>query len=467
MCAKIEAMLSAAKEFVGFVNRSPSPYHAVDECRKLLVAAGFRELKETESWNLKPSDKCFVTRNQSTMVAFAVGGKFQPGNGFSIVGAHTDSPCLKVKPVSRRVKQGYLQVGVETYGGGTWHTWFDRDLKVAGRVMIKTASGLEHRLVHVNRPILRLPDIAIHLHRELGQKFEFNKETHFSPVLATTAAEEMLNKKPAEDSEPKTKKQSDKHHPILINLLAEELKVSADSIWDFELCLADHADGVIGGALNEFIFAARLDNLISTYCAVQALVNSSTNDTLQQDPNIRIITLFDNEEVGSDSAQGAGSTLTELLLRRMSAGGSATAFEEAVPKSMLLSCDVAHAVHPNYAEKHEENHKPAFHGGMVVKFNANQRYATTAITTAMFREVAARADVPLQDFVIRQDMACGSTIGPIMSSKLGMATVDIGPPLLSMHSIREMIDTSSVMQTTDIFQKFFESFPDVFASTQI
>merc|ERR1712004_294483 len=227
MAAKFETMLAAAKEFVGYVNRSPSPYHAVDECRKLLVAAGFRELKETEPWNLKPSDKCFVTRNQSCMVAFAVGGHFKPGNGFSIVGAHTDSPCLKVKPVSRREKHGYLQVGVETYGGGTWHTWFDRDLKVAGRVMVKTASGLEHRLVHVNRPIMRLPDVAIHLHREIGQKFEFNKETHFSPVLATTAAQEMLNKKPDAAAEPKPKKQFDKHHPLLMELLAEELGVSA------------------------------------------------------------------------------------------------------------------------------------------------------------------------------------------------------------------------------------------------
>lgn len=461
----METARVSAREFLQFVNRSPSPYHAVAECRQRLVSAGFKELKETEPWSIKPSDKYFVTRNQSSLIAFAVGGKFKPGNGFSIVGAHTDSPCLKVKPISSRSKHGYVQVGVETYGGGTWHTWFDRDLKVAGRVMVKTASGLEHRLVHVNRPILRLPDVAIHLHRELGQKFEFNKETHFSPVLATKAAEEMLNGVKSTAEEPEAKRPCEKHPAALMNLLSTELSVKNEDILDFELCLADCADAVLGGIHEEFMFAPRLDNLISTYCAVEGLIQAA--DTQDNDINTRLITLFDNEEVGSSSAQGAGSLLTELVMRRLSAGASQTAFEESVPKSLLLSCDVAHAVHPNYSDKHEENHRPAFHAGMVVKFNANQRYATTAITTAMLREVAARCNQPLQDFVIRQDMACGSTIGPILSSKLGLPTIDVGPPLLSMHSIREMMDVSSVNQTTTLFKSFFETYPEIFSTTKV
>jgi aspartyl aminopeptidase len=467
MAAFQEVVVSAARELVAFINKSPSPYHAVDQCRVRLLASGFQELKESDHWDIKPASKYFVTRNQSTLIAFAVGGQFKPGNGFSLIGAHTDSPCLKVKPISRRVKYGYIQVGVETYGGGTWHTWFDRDLKVAGRVMVKNGTSLEHHLVDVNRPILRLPNLAIHLNREMGQQFTFNKETHFAPVLATAATEELQYGTKSSDSTD-IKVQSDKHHSVLVKVLSEELKTQPENILDFELCLADCNEATIGGALNEFIFAPRLDNLISSFCAMEGLIAScGTGGKLSEDPNIRLITLFDNEEVGSNSAQGAASTLLEIILRRLSAGGSSTAFEEAVPKSLMVSCDVAHAVHPNYSEKHDEQHRPAFHKGIVIKFNANQRYATTAITSTMLRAVAERAKVPLQDFVIRQDMACGSTIGPITAAKLGMPTIDIGAPLLSMHSIREMCDISSVHQSTQLFKTFFETYPEIFTSTKV
>ncbi|XP_078604231.1 aspartyl aminopeptidase-like [Branchiostoma floridae x Branchiostoma japonicum] len=462
-----EAILSAARKFVDFVNKCQSPFHVVEECRTILRAAGFSELREADQWDIKPNNKYFVTRNQSTVVAFAVGGQYRPGNGFTIVGAHTDSPCLKVKPLSNKLKSGYQCVGVECYGGGIWHTWFDRDLTVAGRVMVKNADKIEHRLVRIDRPILRVPNIAIHLMRDHNEKFGPNKETNIVPVLSTAVQAQLEGYTSAKEGE-EPKCQADKHPPVLVTLLCKELGIQPQDLLDFELCLADTQPATIGGALEEFLFSPRLDNLLSSYCALQGLVESSgDNGSLTSDPNIRLIALYDNEEVGSESAQGAASMLTEHILRRLSVGDRATCFEEAVPKSFLLSADQAHAVHPSYSEKHEDNHRPMLHKGIVIKFNANQRYATTAVSTSILREVGTRANVPLQDFVVRNDSPCGSTIGPILSARLGMKTVDIGAPQLSMHSIREMGCTSSVHQSIALYKTYFQEYPSIYNNVNV
>lgn len=453
-----------AQDFIDFVNKSPSPFHATHEACEILKKHGFQEIKERESWNdglIKRGGKYYFTRNGSALIAFEVGGKYNPGNGFSVIGAHTDSPCLKLKPISKKDKSGYLEVGVQLYGGGIWHTWFDRDLSVAGRVLVEQEDGtFKHTLVKVDRPILRIPTLAIHLDRDANSSFSFNKETQLAPILATETKSQLSGITATEGVESEAN-----HHPLLIRILADDMNVKPNQIRDFELAVYDTQKSTIGGACNEFIFSPRLDNLEMSFCSIRAITEAKD---IENDANIRIAALFDNEEIGSQTAHGADSNLLPVTLQRLANTSvvdckdvSLTAFEEAIHKSILVSADMAHAIHPNYAAKHEENHCPQMHKGTVIKVNANQRYATTAVTSLVLKELAKKHKIPIQEFVVRNDSSCGSTIGPMLSAKLGLRTVDIGNPQLSMHSIRETGGTDDVAHGINLLRAFYEEFAEL------
>lgn len=464
-----------AAELIDFLNASPTAFHAVDEAKKRLKKTGFEQVSEREDWNLEPGKKYFFTRNYSTIVAFAIGRRYVAGNGFHIIGAHTDSPCLKLKPTSKVVKGGYLEVGVQTYGGGLWHTWFDRDLTIAGRLIIKEKKddtfSYTHKLVHIEEPIMRIPTLAIHLDRGVTDGFKVNTQSHLVPVLATSVKAELQKLEeqngPTEDKmktdgiEPHEKRSIDnrKHHSVLLQLIADNAGCKPDEICDFELQLCDTQPSIIGGALKEFIFSGRLDNLCMSFCSLKALIDSTSY--LDEETGVRMVALFDHEEVGSNSAQGAGSPVMFDALSRITSSfisSNEQLLEKAIQRSFLVSADMAHAIHPNYMDKHEDNHQPRLHGGLVIKHNANQRYATNAITSFIFREIAERHGLPIQDFVVRNDMPCGSTIGPILASGVGIRTVDVGAPQLSMHSIREMCAVDDAKHSYEHFKAFLNEF---------
>ncbi|VDM52880.1 unnamed protein product [Angiostrongylus costaricensis] len=455
-CPLLPEIRREAEEFVSFLNKAVTPFHAVKECKERLQQSGFEEILEASDWDIRPGGKYFVTKNRSTIIAFAIGGEYVPGNGFSIVVGHTDSPCLRVKPISKLQSEKFNQVGVSTYGGGIWRTWFDRDLAVAGEVVIR-GDSLSRRLVNIEQPILYIPSLAIHLTKD-RDTFKCNTETELRPILETFASAGISTTK----SSNKTDEARDPrdivadHHSSFIELIAAAANTSPEQIVDLDLYLYDANPARIGGLKEEFIVGARLDNLLGTYTAIQGLITSVKDERLlSNDSNIRIVACFDNEEVGSQTAMGAQSSFTEYVLKRLNFGGQPHAFEQAIGRSVLISADQAHASHPNYADKHEDNHRPRFHDGVVVKVNVNQRYATTSTTHALLKQVAAEANVPLQVVVVRNDSPCGSTVGPILAARLGIQTIDVGCPQLAMHSIREMTDTSSISHAIRLYAVSF------------
>ncbi|XP_021300362.1 probable aspartyl aminopeptidase [Herrania umbratica] len=454
---------SIVGDLLDYLNESWTQFHATAEAKRQLIAAGFHLLNENDEWDLKPGGRYFFTRNMSCLVAFAIGEKYIVGNGFHVIAAHTDSPCLKLKPKSASSKSNYLMLNVQTYGGGLWHTWFDRDLSVAGRVIVRGSDGsFLHKLVKVKRPLLRVPTLAIHLNRTVNTDgFKPNLETHLVPLLATKPEEE-----PAEPKEKSSLSSKAVHHPLLMQILSDELCCDVDDIVNIELNICDTQPSCLGGANNEFIFSGRLDNLASSYCALRALVDScGSPGDLSSEHAIQMVALFDNEEVGSDSFQGAGAPTMFQAMRRIvgslaNSYAGESAFDRAIRQSFLVSADMAHGVHPNFMDKHEEHHRPEMCKGLVIKHNANQRYATSGVTAFLFKEVAKIHNLPTQDFVVRNDMGCGSTIGPILASGVGIRTVDCGIAQLSMHSVREVCGKEDI----DIAYKHFKAFYRTFSS---
>ncbi|CEP60669.1 aspartyl aminopeptidase LALA0_S01e16270g [Lachancea lanzarotensis] len=472
-----------AREFVKFLNASPTPFHAVQNIKDHLSEHGFEQLKEENPWenSLQTGKGYFVTRNDSAIIAFYVGSQYVGGNPFAIVGAHTDSPVLKIKPISKKTNEKYDLVGVECYGGGIWHSWFDADLSIAGRVVYRedTANGYQliSKLVDLKKPLLKIPTLAIHLDRDVNQKFEFDRENQLLPLAGLQA--KQAGKDGDEDQHSCSQAQEDsffsiksvlqRHHRDLVDLVAKDLQIQSEQIEDFELTLYDHKPSCLGGLHDEFVFSGRLDNLTSCFTGMHALTEAEDDDDSNDASSsaIRMLACFDHEEIGSSSAQGADSNFLPSVMERLATptlgSGAHDAFSGerdllkiATRKSFFLSSDVAHAVHPNYASKYEVNHKPMIGGGPVIKINANQRYMTNTPGLVLVKALADLAKVPLQLFVVSNTSPCGSTIGPIIASKTGIQTLDLGNPILSMHSIRETGGSDDLESQISLFRKFYQ-----------
>lgn len=435
---------SLPNKFIDFVSQTGSPYHSVVACKKLLNAYGFEQLHEKATvWNVVRGGKYYITRNHSEIFAFAVGREFdEKRNGIVMVGAHTDSPCLRLRPKSNQKSEGFLRLGVATYGGGLWYTWFDRPLGLAGKVIVR---GTEERLVHIPKPVCIIPSLAIHLQSAEERKaFDANTENHLMPILCTAG--------PASGD--------GKHAQELLDLLAHEAGCEPQEITDLDICLMDAAPPNLIGAKQEFISSPRVDNLMSTWACISALCEVDVNAFT----DIAVAASFDHEEVGSNSTVGADSSTTAVWIERIMEAlniSSPSIKASLLSKSILISADCAHATHPNYAGKHQAEHKVAMNGGIVFKMNCNQRYATTCTTTALARSICEKAGVKFQDFVVRNDSPCGSTIGPMLSSILGVRAIDIGAPQWAMHSCRETCGAADVEALHDFCKSAYANFRSI------
>lgn len=396
---------------MSFIAAAPTPYHAVAQAAAALDEAGFRRLAETATWDERPGGG-YVVRGGALVAWFLPEGA-EASRAFRVIGTHTDSPNLRVKPAPDGGSAGWRQIGVEVYGGALYNSWLDRDLGLAGRLILR--DGTE-RLVHVDRPLLRVPQLAIHLDRGVNEGLKLNPQAHLTPVWGVGEAREG----------------------DLVGFLAEECAVPSADVLGWDLMTHDVTPPAYLGRDRELVAAPRLDNLLSVHASVTALLALASAGV--GDGPIPVIAALDHEENGSMSATGAMGPFLGTVLERLVElrGGGIDARARAYAGSVLASADLAHAVHPNYPEKHEPGHRPRPNGGPVLKVNANQRYATDGATRAVWARACEAADVPWQTFVSRNDVSCGATIGPIAASRLGIATFDVGVAALSMHSVREL-----------------------------
>jgi len=420
------------QNLLSFLDNSSTPFHAVSTMVEQLEANDFKRLDELDVWGELSAGRYYVTRNDSSIIAFALPKVNLAETGFHMVGAHTDSPCLKVKPKPEQVKHTLMQLGVEVYGGVLLNPWFDRDLSMAGRVSyLDSTQTLNHVLIDFKKAIARIPSLAIHLDREANKNRTVNAQNHLPPIIMQVEEADKIDFR---------------------DLLAQQIKqqyssLDVDKVLDYEISLYDTQVAAMMGLHDEFISSARLDNILSCYVGLTSLINSDGKQA-------SLLVCSDHEEVGSVSTSGAQGSFLESVLSRLCP--EPEQFHRMTQRSIMISADNAHAVHPNYSDKHDAEHGPILNKGPVIKTNANQRYATNSETSAIFRQLCEQVDVPVQDFVVRADMGCGSTIGPITASTLGVKTIDIGVPTFAMHSIRELAGSQDAYMLAKVLTQFFK-----------
>lgn len=415
-----------------FLHRSPTPFHAASNMTQQLENAGFQSLQESDAWQLTPGGRYYVTRNDSSLIAFIHGRHAIAENGIRMVGAHTDSPCLKVKPNPEMQKNGYFQLGVEVYGGVLLNPWYDRDLSLAGRVTFKNKQNqLQSTLIDFADPIAVIPSLAIHLDRDVNKNRSINPQRDIPPILMQVEDNETL----------------DFRQLLLEQLQKSQPQIEVESILDYELSFYDTQPPGLVGLRKEFIASARLDNLLSCYIGLQSLLTAG-------DDHSSLLICNDHEEVGSASACGAQGPMLKSFLERLIPDVETR--NRTIDLSMMISADNAHGIHPNYSDRHDGNHGPLLNKGPVIKINANQRYATNSDTSAVYRYLSEQAEVPVQTFVTRTDMGCGSTIGPITATEIGVKTLDIGVPTFAMHSVRELAGVNDAYSLYQVLHGFFQ-----------
>ncbi|SFM11474.1 M18 family aminopeptidase [Pelosinus propionicus] len=428
--------LEFAQELIEFIYESPTAFHAVETVKKRLLQCGFIEIQEEETWNLKKGGKYFVTKNDSAIAAFVLGMGNPEEWGFKIIGAHTDSPTFRIKPAPEMISEGnYVRLNTEVYGGPILSTWLDRPLSAAGRITVRSENILypETKFVNIKRPILIIPNLAIHMNREVNKGIELNPQKDTLPLLS------HIN-------------ESLEAGNYLLNEIAKELEVDLSSIIDFDLYLYEYEKGSIIGLASEFISSGRLDDLAMVHAGMEALLRV---DAVQA---TNILIAFDNEEIGSRTKQGGDSPFLASVLERIliSQEKGREEFFRSLAKSFMISADLAHAVHPNIGEKHDPVNRPILNKGPVIKISAKQSYTTDSNSDAVYEEICKQAGVPVQKFVNRSDLAGGSTIGPISSSHLAIRSVDMGTPILAMHSIRELGGVLDHTYVTASFEEFYK-----------
>jgi aspartyl aminopeptidase len=406
------------QQLLDFIDASPSPWHVVARIESVLATHQFSKLLETETWALQPGGRYYVVRDDSSIIIFVQGQQPVQHSGFKIIGAHTDSPGLRIKPNAAHCVDGLLRLAVDIYGGPILATFTDRDLSLAGRISYKNTQGnVERTLVHFDKPLLRLPNLAIHMNRgvnEDGLKLQKHLEL---PLLLSTLTSEQLPQ------------------PYFADLLQQQSGIDAKQILAWDLAVYDTQKGSFWGAENQFYANSQLDNLASCHAALQALLD----DSVMQNDATLVCALFDHEEIGSESSKGAdGSFLPDVVQRiALATNTQGQDLHRALAKSFMLSADMAHAYQPNFPNAYDLDHKVMVNKGPVVKVNASHRYSSESVSEALFAQCCHQVDVPYQRYSHRCDLPCGSTIGPITSAKLGIRTVDVGCPMWAMHSIRE------------------------------
>ena len=422
-----------------FLDNSPVNFLAVKTICQQLREAGFERLDACDKLgDMKPGRQFFLTKNDSSVYAFRIGTEPLGDAGFHIICAHCDSPTFRIKPNAEMTGEGgIVRLNTEVYGGPIMSTWFDRPLTLAGRVIVRSADVMhpETKLLHVRRPLLQISNLAIHFNRQVNDGVKLSKQKDMLPILG------IINDEMERGN-------------LLINLICEELKVSPQDILDFDLYLADATPACTFGIHDEFISSGRLDDLSMVHAGLQALLESG-NET----PKVtQVLAIFDNEETGSQTKQGAGSPFLASLVQRivLAQGGNAEDFHRSVEQAFMVSADNAHAWHPNYSDKYDPTNHPVLGGGPVIKFNAAQKYASDAVSAAVFAGICEKAGVPCQRFVNHSDVAGGSTLGNILASSLPVKGVDMGNPLLAMHSCRETAAASDHLYCIEAFKAFYK-----------